>query len=95
MAIEKIAFHGSGKVGSETFDTVRWEERFRAAAVAAGYRVELVTRNVARQRLCHGNYANDKYVRLALVERFGRKETRGLNVHTQAALAVALTGVCG
>ena len=40
--------------------------------------------------------ANDTYVRRALVERFGRKETRGLNVHTQAALAVAVdTGQVG
>ena len=75
---------------SETLDTVRWEERFRAAAVATGYRVELITRNASRQRLCHGIHAIDVYVRPALVERFGRKETRGLNIHTQAALAVAV-----
>ena len=72
------------------FDPVRREERSRAAAVAAGYRVELITRNAARQRLCGGNHANDTYLRCARVERFGCKETRGLNVHTQAALAVAV-----
>ena len=70
--------------------TVRWEERFRVAAITGGYSVELVTRNVARSRICGGSHANDTYVRRALVERFGKDAMRGTTVHSQAALAVAI-----
>lgn len=97
VAIERI--RGFGIVaGDDVFDTCEWVGRFEYAALMLGLPVELIPRKDIKKHLCGTITTNDKYVRMALIDRFGETGTKkapgplfGVSGHCWSALAVAVT----
>ncbi len=99
LVIEKIESFGMA-VGAETFETVWWSGRF-----AEAYGIDHVGRlgrKAVKLHLCNSNRATDANIRMAILDRFGGKETAigkkaepgplyNVSGHLWAALAVALT----
>lgn len=96
IAIEMIGGYGQ-RVGSEVFETCRWEGRFEHIALGAAATVARVSRKDVKLHLCDTSRANDADVRSALIERFGPPGTKaepgvtyGIKADTWAAFAVAV-----
>jgi hypothetical protein len=97
VAIEQI--RGYGMVcGDDTFDTCHWSGRFHEAYETNGGKVYLIPRKMIKRHLCGNTTTNDKYIRQALIDRFGEVGTKkapgplcGISGHLWAALAVGAT----
>lgn len=89
VAIEKIFLHKASIGGNQLADTIRWEERFRAAAEANGNPVEMIPRTAVRGHIV-GQYATEAQVNGELRRRFPHDCDR-LKSHMWAALGVAVT----
>lgn len=101
VAIERIRGYGI-TAGNDTFDTCEWVGRFEQAALAEAFRVVKVPRKDVKRHLCGNTTTNDKYVRQALIDRFGAVGTKkapgplyGISGHMWSALAVAVTAAAG
>lgn len=98
VAIERIRGYGIA-AGDDTFDTCEWVGRFDITARQGGVPiVELIPRKDIKRHLCGNTTTNDKYIRQALIDRFGEPGTKknpgplyGISGHLWAALAVAVT----
>ena len=91
LVIEWISGFGI-PAGSDIFETCRWVGRFQEAYRGVS---KLVTRKKVKEHL---QAVNDKFVRQALIARFGEPGTKkapgtlyGVTGHRVAALAVAVT----
>lgn len=99
VAIEMITGYGVVS-GDDTFNTCRWVGIFEEAARVSRQiisRIYLVPRKEVKRVLCGNTTTNDKYVRQALIDRYGDQGTKknpgplyGIAGHTWAALAVAV-----
>lgn len=94
-AIEQIRGYGL-RVGNETFDTCFWSGRFYERF--GPNRSALIQRKDVGLHLCGSNQPGDKFIRAALIDRFGgpaaiRKggPLCGVSGDVWSALAVALT----
>ena len=97
FAIEQIRGYGI-VAGDDTFDTCEWSGRFREAHESKGGKVVMIPRKEVKRCLCGNTTTNDKYIRMALIERFGEVGTKknpgrlfGISGHLWSALAVAVT----
>lgn len=97
IAIEQIRGYGI-VAGDDTFDTCQWSGRFEEAHKIHGGSVFMVPRKDVKRHLCGNTTTNDKYIRQALIDRFGDVGTKknpgrlyGISGHLWAALAVAVT----
>jgi len=97
IAIEQIRGYGI-VAGDDTFDTCEAVGRFREAHEAHGGTVYLIPRKEIKRHLCGNTTTNDKYIRQALIDRFGDPGNKkspgklyGISGHQWAALAVAVT----
>lgn len=97
VAIEQIRGYGI-VAGDDTFDTCEASGRFREAHESRGGRVIMIPRKDIKRHLCGNTTTNDKYIRQALIDRFGEPGTKknpgrlyGISGHLWAALAVAVT----
>lgn len=97
MAIEQIRGYGI-VAGDDTFDTCETSGRFREAHESKGGVVRMIPRKDIKRHLCGNTTTNDKYIRQALIDRFGEVGTKrqpgplfGISGHLWAALAVAVT----
>ena len=97
VAIERIRGYGI-VAGDDTFNTCEWVGRFDLAAAASGKQVHLIPRKDIKRHLCGNTTTNDKYIRQALIDRFGDVGTKkkpgplyGISGHLWAALAVCIT----
>ncbi len=97
VAIEQIRGYGI-VAGDDTFDTCEWIGRFDAIAGERGIGTRLIPRKDIKRHLCGNTTTNDKYIRQALIDRFGEPGTKkspgplfGISGHLWAALAVAVT----
>lgn len=91
IAIETIRGYGIVS-GDDTFDTCIWIGRFDPDCTAL-----LIPRKEIKRHLCGNTTTNDKYVRMALIGRFGEPGTKrspgklyGVSGHVWSALAVAV-----
>lgn len=96
VAIEQIRGYGI-VAGDDTFDTCQWTGRFQEAYENNGGKVYLISRKEIKKQLCGNITTNDKYIRQALIDRFGdvgTKKTpgpmRGISGHLWAALSVCV-----
>ncbi len=94
LAIEQIRGYGI-VAGDDTFDTCEWSGRFREAH--DGGEVVLIPRKDIKRHLCGNTTTNDKYIRQALIDRYGDVGTKkkpgplfGISGHLWAALAVCV-----
>lgn len=94
VAIEMLSGYGVVS-GDDTFQTCRWVGRFEQASPVP---VKLITRKDIKRHLCGNTTTNDKYLRQALIDRFGEVGTKkgpgplfGVSGHIWAALGVAVT----
>jgi hypothetical protein len=94
IAIERIRGYGI-VAGDDTFDTCEWIGRFEEAAGVTP--VTKIPRKDIKRHLCGNTTTNDKYVRQALIDRFGGQGTKkqpgplyGISGHCWSALAVAV-----
>jgi hypothetical protein len=92
IAIEVIRGYGIVS-GDDTFDTCIWIGRFDPDETAM-----LIPRKEIKRALCGNTTTNDKYVRQALIDRFGPVGSKskpgplwGITGHCWAALACAVT----
>ena len=93
IAIEKIVSYNQ-KVGASVFDTVKWVGRFMECWENEPNctQVKEIPRREAVGHLCEfGKSGSDKYVREALIKRFGKEVLKGFTNHTWSALAIAVT----
>jgi hypothetical protein len=98
VSIEQIRGYGI-VAGDDTFDTCEWSGRFREAhEEKLGGVVHMIPRKDVKRHLCGNTTTNDKYIRQALIDRFGETGTKkypgplyGISGHLWAALAVAVT----
>ena len=100
VVIEKIVNYNQ-KVGASIFDTVEWVGRFKECFELEPDCTEVVSmpRRAAVGHLCEfGKSGSDKYVKQALIKRFGDPGTKAkpgvlydFSSHTWAALAIAVT----
>lgn len=97
VAIEQIRGYGV-VAGDDTFDTCEWIGRFKQRAMDCGRNCLLIPRKEIKLHLCGNTTTNDKYVRQALIDRFGQVGTKknpgplyGISGHAWSALAVAVT----
>lgn len=96
VAIERIRGYGI-VAGDDTFDTCEWVGAFENEAIHAAKQVCKVPRKDIKKALCGNTTTNDKYVRQALIDRFGDVGTKknpgplyGVSGHVWAALACAV-----
>jgi len=98
VAIEQIRGYGI-VAGDDTFDTCHWSGRFQEAheVKQLGGQVHLIPRKDIKRHLCGNTTTNDKYIRQALIDRYGEVGTKknpgplfGISGHLWAALAVAV-----
>ena len=96
VAIERIRGYGI-VAGDDTFDTCEWVGVFKKAAEIRGIPVYLIPRKDIKRHLCGNTTTNDKYIRQALIDRYGIPGTKkapgplyGITGHLWAALAVAV-----
>ena len=92
LAIENIRGYGI-VAGDNTFDTCIWIGRFDYEQKAI-----LISRKDIKKHLCGNITTTDKYIRQALIDRFGKVGTKkkpgvlfGISGHMWAALAVGVT----
>jgi hypothetical protein len=99
VAIEQIRGYGI-VAGDDTFDTCEWIGRFHEAHANPNFygATFLIPRKEIKRHLCNNTTTNDKYVRMALIDRYGDVGTKrqpgplaGISGHLWAALAVAVT----
>lgn len=97
LAIEQIRGYGI-VAGNDTFDTCEWSGRFKESFESRGGNVFMIPRKDIKKHLCGNTTTNDKYIRAALIDRFGEQGTKknpgplyGISGHLWAALAVAIT----
>ena len=100
VVIEKIVNYNQ-KVGASIFDTVEWVGRFKECWESEPNctHIESMPRRTAVGHLCEfGKSGSDKYVKNALIKRFGDPGTKAkpgvlydFSNHTWAALAIAVT----
>lgn len=97
IAIERIRGYGI-VAGDDTFDTCEWIGRFKQRSMDCGINCLLIPRKEIKLHLCGNTTTNDKYVRQALIDRFGGTGTKknpgplfGISGHAWSALAVAVT----
>ena len=97
VAIEQIRGYGI-VAGDDTFDTCEYAGRFREAHEGKGGKVMMIPRKDIKRHLCGNTTTNDKYIRQALIDRFGDVGTKkkpgplyGISGHLWAALAVCIT----
>ena len=97
LAIEQIRGYGV-KAGNDTFDTCEWSGRFREAFESRGGKVVMQPRKKAMEKLCGITNTTDKFIRMALIDRYGEVGTKrspgplfGISGHLWSALAVAVT----
>ena len=90
LVLEWITGYGI-PAGAETFDTCRWIGRFQQAYKGESY---LLARRTIKQ---HFQAANDRFIRQALVDRFGEPGNKkapgllyGITSHKLAAFACAV-----
>lgn len=94
VAIECIRGYGI-VAGNDTFITAEWVGRFMEACYPKP--VKLITRKEVKLTLCGTTTTNDKYIRQALIDRYGEvgtKKAKGplfeITGHCWAALSVAI-----
>lgn len=99
LAIEQIRGYGI-VAGDDTFDTCEWSGRFREAHESKGGIAVMIPRKEVKRCLCGNTTTNDKYIRMALIERFGEVGTKskpgplyGVSGHMWAALATAIVAI--
>lgn len=63
-------------VGSEVFETVRWEGEYRCYCRRLGIEFQQVPRRTIKLHHCHSARATDANIRQALVDRFGKRGTK-------------------
>ena len=97
VAIERIRGYGI-VAGDDTFDTCEWVGRFQSIAEQRGIPTVLIPRKDIKRHLCGNVTTNDKYIRQALIDRFGDVGTKkapgplyGISGHLWSALAVGVT----
>ncbi len=97
VAIEQIRGYGI-VAGNDTFDCCEWVGRFQEAYENMNGRVVLIPRKDIKRHLCNTTTTNDKYIRQALIDRFGDVGTKknpgplyGISGHLWAALACGVT----
>lgn len=102
FVIEDIVHMGMD-VGREVFQTVRWSGRFEQVLRDGGWAVEYLSRNRVKRRICGTTIANDKNIRVALIDRFAASRSQakgtkakpgplyGIAEHAWSALALAVT----
>jgi hypothetical protein len=101
-AIEQVRGFGL-RCSNEIFDTCEWSGRFLQAF--GEERTIMIPRKEAHEHICpNSGMTHDKYIREALIKRFGPGELKAIGVkkhpgplygitgHLWSALAVALTG---
>jgi len=91
LAIENIRGYGI-VAGDDIFDTCIWIGRFDHEQKAM-----LIGRKDIKRHLCGTTTTNDKYIRMALIDRFGEVGTKknqgplyGISGHIWSALAVCI-----
>ncbi len=96
IAIERIRGYGI-VAGDDTFDTCEWIGVFKKSAEIRNIPVHLIPRKDIKRHLCGNTTTNDKYIRQALIDRYGEVGTKrkpgplfGISGHLWAALAVAV-----
>lgn len=96
LAIEQIRGYGI-VAGDDTFDTCQWTGRFQEAHEKKGGEVIMCPRKEIKRHLCGNTTTNDKYIRMALIDRYGEPGTKrspgklyGISGHLWSALAVAV-----
>jgi len=96
VAIERIRGYGI-VAGDDTFDTCEAVGRFDMAATFYNIPTLLCPRKDIKRHLCGNTTTNDKYIRMALIDRFGDVGTKknpgklyGISGHLWAALAVCV-----
>jgi hypothetical protein len=96
LAIEQIRGYGI-VAGDDIFDTCEAYGRFREAYECRGLRVIMVPRKNIKKHLCGVTTTNDKYIRMALIDRLGEVGTKrspgplfGISGHLWSALAVCI-----
>ena len=94
IAIEQIRGYGI-VAGDDTFDTCQWSGRFQEAH--DGGDVYMIPRKEIKRHLCGNTTTNDKYIRQALIDRFGEVGTAkrpgplfGISGHGWSALSVCV-----
>ncbi len=100
VAIERIRGYGI-VAGDDTFDTCEWVGSFKTISEIRGIPVHLIPRKDIKRHLCNTTTTNDKYIRMALIDRLGPVGTKshpgplygisGHRGHLWAALACAIT----
>jgi hypothetical protein len=97
LGIEQIRGYGI-TAGDDTFDTCEWSGRFREAFENRGGKVIMQPRKEVKLALCGNTTTNSKYIRMALIDRYGDTGTKktpgplyGISGHLWSALAVAVT----
>ncbi|MHB8123146.1 MAG: RuvC family protein [Desulfuromonadaceae bacterium] len=97
VAIERIRGYGI-VAGDDTFDTCEAVGRFDMAATFYHIPTRLIPRKDIKKHLCGNTTTNDKYIRQALIDRFGEVGTKkcpgplyGISGHLWSALSVAVT----
>ncbi len=95
VAIEWLTGYGQ-IAGNDVYETCRWVGKFEECIELCP--VELIPRKDIKRHLCGNTTTNDKYVRQALIDRFGEQGTKknpgplyGISGHMWSALAVAVT----
>lgn len=104
LAIEQIRGYGI-VAGDDIFDTCQWSGRFQEAHERNSGKVYMIPRKDVKRHLCGNTTTNDRYIRQALIDRFGGQEKAigskkkgctigplyGISGHLWSALAVAIT----
>jgi Holliday junction resolvasome RuvABC endonuclease subunit len=97
LAVERIRGYGIVS-GDDTFDTCEMVGMLAMQGHNCALNVNLIPRKDIKRHLCGNTTTNDKYVRQALIDRFGEVGTKknpgplfGVSGHMWSALAVAVT----
>lgn len=103
IAIEMIGSYGMG-VGKSVFETCVWIGRYIQVIEEYGYHPVKIYRMEEKVNLCHSSRAKDSNIRLALIDRFAKFDTKngkgtkahpdvfyGVSKDVWAAIAVAVT----
>ena len=103
VVVEDFENYGNDvPMGYDCITTVRWSGRFWERAESVGGSVFWVKRTAVKLHLCGSRRAQDKHIRVAIVDRYGGEQAAkgrkanpgplfGVASHSWSALAVALT----
>lgn len=75
VVIEKLVSYGM-RIGAETLTTAEWVGRFAQFSEDHGFAVDYVKRMEEKRAICGSPTANDKAIRMALIERFAKHDLK-------------------